>query len=475
MLIDQPGEDEVECQFSYDPQQTTHTHITQTACATANSLRGGTATVEMLLLGAGTPETVATASLTVTCPDTMTPTGTDGYCECPLGYYADGTVCIPCGVGYYSLTIGLINQQACLECPGLKGAERGLSTTIMDNATTLEQCVCNPSLIMTDETARTCECPAGTYLVQEEAGSGENDVASCESCPENTLQPVIALSVECTSCITTMQDANVFTSGITGATDANQCVCVDTKMEQVTNGTTTHCLCKVSGRGAKRAVRRRNTGEGIPAKEDRRRKSCRRNRMASGVLRECKADTAFSSTPPLPFALVLASPLSRSRPCAVGPCSRSPALSTRVPCAHWCVCVCVWPVLNFASLAQPGYYYIQGEGMDAYGSCVQCDVGKYKSGSNLQAACSDCTNVDPNTSSQLGATSSSGCVCSDANMLLMDDGKCGCRAGYSNDNPSTCSICKFGFYSETTNTDPDCSHCGFTVSWRETTSVRTHV
>jgi hypothetical protein len=221
----QPGEDEVECAMSMNPMGDGFTYET-TACKAPNEVRGGTATLSVVLKSGPNDDTVLQREVAVACPDIMGATGEDGLCECPAGYYRNpgATTCDACGAGYYSGAAGLEAAELCEECPE-RG--RGMSTTALANSTALGDCVCADTFVMTDAAARTCQCPAGKFL---SAGEGPDAASSCEACPADTASEQVNTRGECDSCAALTGDSERHTNGTAGSDSADACVCYDPSM-----------------------------------------------------------------------------------------------------------------------------------------------------------------------------------------------------------------------------------------------------
>ena len=95
------------------------------------------------------------------------------------------------------------------------------------NSTALGDCVCADTFVMTDAAARTCQCPAGTFL---SAGEGPDAAGSCEACPADTASEQVNTRGECDSCAALTGDSERHTNGTAGSDSADACVCYDPSM-----------------------------------------------------------------------------------------------------------------------------------------------------------------------------------------------------------------------------------------------------
>ncbi|GMH70463.1 hypothetical protein TL16_g05416 [Triparma laevis f. inornata] len=399
------------------------------------------------MAGTGPPTTAATGTITLDCPDyLMSPTGTDGFCECPKGYYAQGTQCHTCGEGVYCPTKGLSDQSEKVDCPFKM---EKMITTGNETSWSINQCICPGTMIMTDESTRECKCPPGTYT-EEDLSTG---LMECTACPADSFQSDNNKENSCTECSSNegVNDKNTHTDGATGSTSSSACICTESTM---TRSGTSDGKC-----GCPAGYSFQCTGSG-PSETC----SCQpcsvgsfKDHVSSNTDEQCQRCTDTSSGGDV-FTNTTSKGSTSRDDCS---CYDDHHIDITGSCG-----------------CKPGYYWNVPAS-----SCTECAVNYFHETSDVPSftedpetgeisfesddECRACTSYDPNswTNGTVGVTNrTTGCVCIDSNMKKMDDGMCGCKPGYfyvpstGTENPS-CEACPVDYYKSHTSLDEECSSC----------------
>jgi len=451
----------------YSTLNSSYTYTT-TACTHPDILMAGPIDVYVDLESGGAADSGECGRATLSnvyCPYTdemqstrMTNTGTNDRCQCPAGYYLQNNACTACGYGYYRDTAGAeltttitgfdmmgnpttTTSTNCGECPSRAD---GLTTTSTASATALTSCVCPNNMEMTDTSARTCQCPAGTYMEKQKdfdmfgESTGRPDQGTCSSCDMDHYSDIHSTRSDCDACRDINGDENVGTNNTYGASSASDCVCVDSNMIVESN----YCVCPA--------------GYVL---------------QSSGGLGYCQACDVgdysdISSTTP-----------------GTDQCSRCQDVdentSTNGLTAQASSSACVCDDANMVVDSNDGQCKCKnGYENPGPGVCTPCADGYFsemltfgEDGNNGQ--CTSCASTDPNTNTggNTGSTSVGDCVCNDPNMNKDPvDHMCKCKPGYFLSS-GVCTVCPFGSYTDTNNTASACTPCTASDPMTNTTKV----
>ncbi|GMI07273.1 hypothetical protein TrVE_jg10655 [Triparma verrucosa] len=519
-VIRQNGESDVSCTLIYYPFESTWYYQTS-SCLSSNEMRGGVAQLDLIMTEGMSQTIAATGSLELSCPDTlMTATGTDGYCECPKGYYNTGTKCDVCGSGKYCPNRGMNDPSQRLDCPYLA---EGYITTANETSWSINHCVCPTGLVITDESTRECKCPPGTFV--------ENDLTTglkkCTACPADNFQDANHKDMSCIECssMAGKNDKQTHTDGVTGSTSVEACVCTEIIMTRVGtsdgkcgcpagysfectgSGPSETCSCQPCAIGSYKSSTSSDTNEhcaqcdqidvnthttsiGSTSVSD-----CVCALDTMGVISggssdgKCGCPSGYCNSVPKECSICgygtfndhvnVDSACQRCTDTSSGGDVFTNTTALGSTSRDSCVCYDENHVLDSGSCGcDVGHYWDVDEAM-----CTVCATDYYAESTdppsftkdmatgeivfNNDDVCVACTTYDPNswTNGTIGATNrTTDCICMDVNMDKMDDGMCGCKPGYyyvpssGSENPS-CAVCPADEYSSSISLDETCSSC----------------
>ena len=421
LLVTQPGVPPKECTLIFRHGEE---YTYRTSSCSLESMKGGEATFSLKYIGAfGTSYVFQHLTLTVECPDElMSPTGPNGLCQCPAGYFAgdvvganDGETCIACDKDTYNENVGSVNENDCTACPSF-------TQTNTTNSTSIGMCTCKGAFVMTNSDSRNCDCPAGSYL------SGNEIDGECIACESGKIMTTSNRDSDCISCESDLAkgDRNTGTNGKVGSTSIVDCVCTDVAM--LVDGADGMCKCPAG------------------YSYDQSEKSCVLCPLASFADEASLKGNCYS-------------------------CQDPNSNTTNVGSTNSSACVCRSSLMEKDAFGtcgcQRGYHFEDDDG-DGIGDCVLCPVDTHEDIVGLHLYCETCASTDINTHTNgvIGSETIDDCVCVDPNMAVdPQNGMCGCKPGYyyiaseTGNDAGSCERCPLGFFSERIGLPSSCNSC----------------